>query len=942
MKKFRLQFSPKQLLLIVLSCSIPGITAAQLNVLDPTFGNNGFVINKLHEAGGSDVAETSVLQPDGKTVLAGYTSIGSTTDSNDIAVLRFNDDGSIDPSFGNDGRVVIDISNSNDFIYSMALQSDGKLVLAGKTFTDISGGIYSRLLVVRLLANGLPDSSFAGDGIYNFDYSANGEALYNVAVLPDGKILAAGTVTSTTPELLLLRLLDDGTPDASFGGDGFVQVSGHLLMNPMKLAIDPSSRILISGQTTTGGRFGVERYKSNGVIDSSFGIDGLAAANIDMAADIPYTLKISSDGKIVVAGNSKDPVTGWDRVAICRLSANGIPDNSFGSNGRVITPFPNFMGIATSLSISPTGKIIAGVIWNDVFFSDYGFLLLGYKENGIIDSLFGADGFIQTKLSSEVLTYNSDLHVNSNNEINFTSTAKHGISNNDFFMAQFNDNGTRHLSFGNNGETWGDLIPAASDEGANYIAWQSDESMMIGGSFAYGVNSDFLVAHYKTDGTMEESFGGTGFVRIDIDDLSDHAQSILNNPDGSFFVCGYSHDSIDEKQEATVAKLKADGRLDFDFGDHGIVETTLGELSAVPVKYLLQPDNKIVGCGAVLFSSTTWKACIFRLNSDGTNDNTFSDDGLAEYELPSSGLGVLRDIALLSDGSILCCGYHDATGVLIKLLSNGTFDNSFGNNGVVTFVASTLYSINSLVVQQDGSIVLSGSGQIAGNVSLDYMLFRFLSNGDPDINFGLNGTSFINHDNYDDWAAEIGVLADGRITVTGEYDAVSNDSAEVCLLMLTNAGDPDYTFSGDGWAAFDAQGHVDESHCLRVQPDDKVIVGGLSYAPEGGYDLVLSRFNTSFATGLNEISDNTTELFMYPNPAQESVTIENPFYHFNYATDHSIQVSVRNILGEILSTTLFEKDASVFKLTLENFAAGIYVMEVSVGNNHLYNKLIKE
>lgn len=117
-------------------------------------------------------------------------------------------------------------------------------------------------------------------------------------------------------------------------------------------------------------------------------------------------------------------------------------------------------------------------------------------------------------------------------------------------------------------------------------------------------------------------------------------------------------------------------------------------------------------CGP--FSSTTWKACIFRLNSDGTNDNTFSDDGLAEYELPSSGLGVLRDIALLSDGSILCCGYHDATGVLIKLLSNGTFDNSFGNNGVVTFVASTLYSINSLVVQQDGSIVLSGSGQIAG------------------------------------------------------------------------------------------------------------------------------------------------------------------------------------------------------------------------------------
>lgn len=66
-------------------------------------------------------------------------------------------------------------------------------------------------------------------------------------------------------------------------------------------------------------------------------------------------------------------------------------------------------------------------------------------------------------------------------------------------------------------------------------------------------------------------------------------------------MCGYSHDSIDEKQEATVAKLKADGRLDFDFGDHGIVETTLGELSAVPVKYLLQPDNKIVGCGAVLF-----------------------------------------------------------------------------------------------------------------------------------------------------------------------------------------------------------------------------------------------------------------------------------------------------------------------------------------------------
>lgn len=951
MKKNNLFSSVFSSALALIFCSITAKTFSQINLLDPNFGSNGIVITKLNEGGLRDVAETSVQQPDGKMVLAGNTQIGNSGDSNDVAVFRFNQDGSADASFGVNGRVVLDANNgSNDFIYAMAIQPDGKFVLAGRTYSGLPGGTNYNLLFIRLLADGTPDNSFSTDGIFIYDYSGTGERINAVSVLPDGKIIAAGYSSVTNMPLLFARLLPDGTPDASFDNDGFMEIANAISPDEMDLTIDQSGRMLISGETRTTAAFGVERYNIDGVPDPAFGSNGLATADFDSMDDLPRALTVTDNQRIVVAGSSIDPSTGRNRVALCRFKDDGTLDNAFGTGGKVITPFPNFMGAASSVCISPTGKIVAGVLWDDVFSEDNGFLLLAYKQNGKIDSSFGTDGFIETKLAAEFATYNSNLYVNSANQFNFSSCAKHGISDYDFFVAQFNENGTRHFAFGNNSVAWGNVIPYPSDERADAITLLENGDMLVAGSIAYnGPSNDLLVAKYNAAGVMDATFGDGGFARIDVDDLDNQLKSVMVNADSSLMAGGFSQFLLGgDAFSMVVIKMKPNGKLDFSFGDHGIVQTTLGYAAAAGEKFVLQGDGKIVGCGWVMTSNGIQTACVFRLLPDGTPDSSFNGNGVFEYELPGGVPVTLSDVTVLNDGSILDCGYHhdltETTGVLLKLLPDGTLDNSFQADGVVTFTDTSFSEIHSLVVQANNDILLGGT-YLNGNISSDFLLFRFLSNGDSDNGFGVNGRYVVEHDSTGEARTKIGLLSDGRIAVTGESYSVSNYTGDFNLAMVTDPGAPDITFGGDGWGSVDLQEGNDENSCITIQPDDLVVVGGFSYNPDLNYDLALARFLTSFPTGISDVNSSFEQstLSVYPNPAHQSVQIKNPFYdQTGFGAEQIMQVKIQNIFGEVVASGSFHGDAKLFPLSLQNFAPGMYMVEVQNAGESRSAKLVIE
>ncbi|MBY8962129.1 T9SS type A sorting domain-containing protein [Flavobacterium sp. D11R37] len=251
---------------------------AQTGALDPTFGNGGKVITPINS---DERANALIIQPDGKIVIAGYTY--SAVYGNDVACLRYNTDGTLDTTFGTNGIATFDMQlGSDDKAMAIDIQSDGKLVLGG--YSD--SGSNKDAFVMRLNTNGTIDSAFGTDGKVFTNYSTNGQSTrqdeYWVVKIHalTGKIVAGGTSysASNSSRAILARYTPDGMLDTSFANDG-------------KYTSLPNS------QTIQNYLFFVE------------------------------DLAIKPNGKITVAGWSSD----WFYLG--RLNENGTMDTSFSSDG---------------------------------------------------------------------------------------------------------------------------------------------------------------------------------------------------------------------------------------------------------------------------------------------------------------------------------------------------------------------------------------------------------------------------------------------------------------------------------------------------------------------------------------------------------------------------------------------------------------------------------
>jgi len=252
----------------------------------------------------SDVANGIVLDNSGKIIVAGYTRIG--TDA-DIIIQRYNDDGTPNISFGDEGTVTRD-HGETDWCYSVALDDDGKIVAAGRIYS----GSDSDLGVWRFNSNGSPDNSFDDDGaaIYGSAELGNtNNSGLDVLVDGNGKILVVGqNYDGSDYYVILVRLNEDGSLDTSFGTGGKVQYNhGFKFNSGYGLCLDEAGNILVTGRVDVdasfNGRLAVWRYLPDGSPDPTFGSggvfvcdDGISGTGSGIAAD--------ADGKIIVAGSS--------------------------------------------------------------------------------------------------------------------------------------------------------------------------------------------------------------------------------------------------------------------------------------------------------------------------------------------------------------------------------------------------------------------------------------------------------------------------------------------------------------------------------------------------------------------------------------------------------------------------------------------------------------
>jgi uncharacterized delta-60 repeat protein len=289
--------------------------------LDTSFDTDGKL---LIDFGRYENGKALAIQTDGKIVLAG-TSVALGGLAANMHLLRLNTNGSLDTTFDSDGKVTTDIGPNDDAL-SIALQNDGKIIIGGGS--DASGSLETTL--IRYNSNGSLDTTFNSDGIATIDFAISNDAAYSVAIQSDGKIIAAGYADLGGQVVFaLLRLNSNGSLDTTFDTDGKITTAfGSFYDSAYSVVIQSDGKIIASGNSNNGSQtlFATARYNTNGALDTTFDTDGKITTAFGSSDDGANAVAIQSDGKIVAAGYS-DSGSGYV-FALARYigSESALPD----------------------------------------------------------------------------------------------------------------------------------------------------------------------------------------------------------------------------------------------------------------------------------------------------------------------------------------------------------------------------------------------------------------------------------------------------------------------------------------------------------------------------------------------------------------------------------------------------------------------------------------
>ncbi|MBI5779324.1 MAG: hypothetical protein HZA49_07700 [Planctomycetes bacterium] len=380
--------------------------------------------------------------------------------------------GSLDVSFDSDGVVTTTIGSSNEGARGIAIQSDNKIVVAGRADT----GFNWDFALARYNANGSPDTTFGTSGITTTDLGGT-EYVNALGIQSDGRIVAAGT----NSPFLLARYTTAGILDTGFGlsGTGVVTTTIQNGATVNALAIQPDNTIIAAGKSWNGSNddIAVARYSSDGVIDNTFGSNGVVTTAIGANIDVANSVAVTGT-KIVVAGEYVD---GTSSFALVQYGANGALDTTFDSDGIVTTTIESTTDYSFAVAIQPDNKIVVAGSSGDGKFA-----LARYNTDGSLDATFDSDGIVTTTIGagSSVVA----LAIQSDGKIVAVGTEGSGSQ---IALARYNTDGSLDTAFGTNG-----IVTTRVGVVYNYayaVAIQSDGKIVVAGG---SDGSEFIVLRY--------------------------------------------------------------------------------------------------------------------------------------------------------------------------------------------------------------------------------------------------------------------------------------------------------------------------------------------------------------------------------------------------------------------------------------------------------------
>ena len=624
--------------------SIHGEPAGRIARLHPDGSRDDSFIGEVYPGGVTFPEVRSIaIQDDGKIVIAG--DFFSVNGHPRTRIARLHPDGGIDMDFG------AGLAGADAPVASVAMQADGGIVVGG-AFTSLHG--QPRNGIARLNPDGTVDGDF-GAGLSGVD-----GGVFSVAVDDDQTLLIGGAFETVngTPRRNLARLRADGSLDEGFGSD-----TGGPNARVDAIVVQPDGRVLISGAFTDvdgESRWRVARMNNNGVLDTDFA-DGLGGANSAVAA-----LGLQEDGKVLAAGFFTEP-----RLRIARLNPDGTPDDGF-ANGL---PGPD-LGIRAVVP-STDGSVLAGGAFTTVQ-GEARSRVARFGADGTLDADFGAglagaDGLVVA------------LAVQPDGRIlvagDFTSV--NGEPRNR--IARLHADGTLDDSFGDG--------LALADGWVGAVALQPDGKVVIGGGFT-SVNGATRnrIARLNPDGSLDTGFG-SGQAGADATVID-----VVVEDDGGILIGGFFQ-TVNGTTRQYIARLHANGTLNTSFGAGSF---SPGGVRAIAV----QSDGSIVIGGGFTEVRGEPRNGIARLHWEGSLDGTFGD-GLAGAN------GVVHAVAVQPDGRIVMAGPFSSVNQrrrngFARLHPDGTLDH--GLDG------ASSWSVNAVAVLPDGNLLIGGAFTLVNGI----------------------------------------------------------------------------------------------------------------------------------------------------------------------------------------------------------------------------------
>jgi uncharacterized delta-60 repeat protein len=365
--------------------------------VDPGFPIIGMAPS-THSASRRNMLNAIAIQEDRSLVVAGgliYSSLDSS-----VVVRRYTPDGEADESFGDKGVVTTAVGAASA-AYGLVLQQDGKIVVAGNTYTNP----VTDWIILRYNNDGTVDSGFGANGQVRISISDGTDQAFSVLQQPDGKLVVGGETWQANGDIQFAigRLMPDGSLDQSFGSGGIatLQVGAGPFSGIRRVLLTQSGGIVAVGYGYRGNSnftMGVARLNSEGALDASFGDGGTVSMPIENTSAYANDAALAGD-KIVLAGVSLNRTTEVQNIALMRLEGNGDPDYTFGSGGVQVTALAGYsFSDGNGVEIQKDGRILlAAKLGNGP--NDGSFSVLQYEPSGGLSESFGAQGVTITNFN---------------------------------------------------------------------------------------------------------------------------------------------------------------------------------------------------------------------------------------------------------------------------------------------------------------------------------------------------------------------------------------------------------------------------------------------------------------------------------------------------------------------------------------------------------------